>query len=142
MFLRQSFPGSFIHLPQFRAGFERLFLMRGGFPVPRADLLADIATENPVLKFVFIFLRQFTLGFNGMVRDAPACVEQTGCEDGTGRAGIDSTGAAPAEIVDLLLFVLQFQVSDDLADENEGADLWVDQAGILPDPAQAGFFSP
>lgn len=65
-----------------------------------ANFLANVAA---VEKFGFFddlgkFWGDFAFVFNGEVGDAEAGVDDTGCDDGAGRAGLDAFRAAAAGV--------------------------------------------
>ena len=70
---------------------------RGG--VPGADLLADVAAEDPVPHQLARRLRGSAPAvLDRPVADAAVAVEAVGLGEGAGRAGVQAAGAAPAEV--------------------------------------------
>jgi hypothetical protein len=74
---------------------------------------------------------------DGEIGDAASRVEHVGCHEGLGGAGVE-TGATAAAPVGEGLVDLERGRGQERADEEPGAELGVEQHGVLADPAQAG----
>src|SRR6516225_7444458 len=69
-----------------------------GLAVPRADFLANVATENPIAHWLAQLFDDRTAQLNGQIADAPPCVERTGAGEGVGWAGVQASGAGAAMV--------------------------------------------
>src|SRR5688572_26065018 len=105
--------------------------------VPGADFLADVAAigvrtnRRPVLD------RDRTLQLDREVRQAAPGVEDIRPDERPCRARFDAQGALAA-LIERRPVRRKGKVADDLGEEQPGAMLLVDQAGVLADPSQAG----
>ena len=77
---------------------------------------------------------------NGQVADAAPRVEHVGLDQRAGGAGFDAQGASAAAVGQRVAR-RQLQIGHQDAEEKIGAQLGVDQAGILGLPTQAGVFA-
>src|SRR5690606_8066817 len=68
------FPVFLLHLLEIRVGLKFRFLMRLRKSVPRANILADITSENPIFKFAPHPRGKFFFKFNGEIRNASRSV--------------------------------------------------------------------
>ncbi len=120
------------------AGLQVGLVAGRGVPVPGTDLLADVAAEDPVAHLRPELLGDRPLQLDGQVGDAAAGVQLPGAADGVGGAGLDAAGAAPAAI-GLEGFVRrQLQGGEQLAQQQPGAQLRVDEDRVLAEPADPG----
>ncbi len=67
-----------------------------GLAVPGADVLADVAAEDPAVESIGERLADRTLVLDRPVADAPPRVELVGTDEGVRRAGVEASGAGPA----------------------------------------------
>ena len=74
------------------------FVVGGGFAVPGADFLADVASEEAVLEEGGECGVLVAAKFDGLVGDAAAGVDDAWGDDGAGRAGVDAAGAGAAAV--------------------------------------------
>ena len=74
---------------------------------------------------------------DGEVGQALAGIESIGLGKGPGGTGLQTARAGPA-VVDGWLVVLQHEICDDLAEEEERSQPGINQAGVLAPPAQTG----
>ncbi len=86
------------HFKKAGQGFEIFLIVLSGFAVPRAYILADVATESPVLKFSGKFRTDLFLVFNGEIGYAPVCIDRTARQNGIGGTGPDATVTIAAEV--------------------------------------------
>src|SRR5690625_6502002 len=84
---------------------EIVKLSVGCFPVPRADILADVASENPILYHLFFIRADLLLELNRQIGDAFASIHTVGFGDRIGRACIDAPGAGSAANADGVITV-------------------------------------
>lgn len=75
--------------------------MGGGFAVPWAYFLADVASEEAVAEEGGEFGVLVAAEFDGLVGDAAAGVDDAWGDDGAGRAGVDAAGAGAAPVDNL-----------------------------------------
>ena len=106
-------------------------------PVPRAHVLADVAAEDVTAHPLARLLGDRTLHLDGQVADAPRRVEQVRRRQRTGRAGVQAGGAAPARVRPRRVG-RELEVGDDLAQEEPGPVLGVEEARVLAPRAEAG----
>ena len=106
--------------------------------VPRTDLLADVAAEDPVLHAGPQIGGDRPVVFDRKRADAPAGVEHTRLHEGAGRTGVEA-GRAGAAVVHLDWRVgREFEVGQQRRQKKETARAWVDQHRVLAEPAEAG----
>ena len=67
-------------------------------PVPRADVLADVAAEDVAPHAVPALLGDGALDLDGQVADAARGVEDVGGREGAGGTRVQAGGAAPAHV--------------------------------------------
>ena len=101
----QAFPARVVHVKECLFSFESCFLMREGKTVPWAYILAYVATEYPAVKTVFIFIRKLTFMFNAKIGYAFPGINNSGADDGLGRAGIHTALAIAAIIIHFRLII-------------------------------------
>ncbi len=77
---------------------EGLFFGFGGVVVPGADVLADVAAEDPVLHLGTQVGGDGLLELDGEVADAARSVEDVGLDKGVGWAGIEAGGTGAAVV--------------------------------------------
>ncbi len=105
--------------------------------VPRADVLADVAAENVASQTLAQRLGDRALELDRQVADAARGVEHVGRREGLRGAGVEARGAAAAH-VGAGRVGGHLEVGDELAQEEPGALLRVQQAGVLAERAEAG----
>src|SRR5690606_36439872 len=120
-----AFPGA-------ESGVSFLF----GFPVPRADDLADVAAPKAAAHGLPVLLGDHA-GHLGDVREAFVRVHPEGPLDGAGGAGPDAAVARAAGTA-YGRVGLQLDVGHYLGEEYVGAVARRVDAGVLPKPADAG----
>lgn len=106
------------------------------FPVPGANLLADIAPENLLPNRMAQVFRDVCAVFNGQVRDAAGCIDCPVGQDAAGWASFQAALTIAAMLSLKGLIGLNLQGGEDFSQEQPGTELRVDQAAILPDPSQ------
>src|SRR5690606_11264141 len=116
-------------------------MMWFGKPVPRTNILADIATENPVFKFTLYFFRNSFFKLYCIIADALASVYLIRFRNGIRRTGIHTPGTGAA-MVGLLIISRQLKVRDDFPDKKEAAVLPVDEVAVFAYPAKSAFLRP
>src|SRR5690625_4418779 len=79
---------------------EIVKLSIGCFSVPRADILADVASENPILNHLFFIRADLLLELNRQIGDAFASIHTVGFGDRICWACIDAPGAGSAMFAD------------------------------------------
>ncbi len=110
---------------------------RGSFAVPGADVLADVAAKDLVSHALAQFFGNGAALFDGEIRDAFVGVELVGRDNRVGRAGFDAASAGPAAVGRGKIW-REFERGDDHAEKKPRANLLIDDAGVLADPAHAG----
>ena len=106
--------------------------------VPRTDVLAHVAAEQPVAHVASVGLVELTGMLDGEVGDAAPRVEHARCDECAGWTGVE-TGAAGAAAIRLEGQVGgEIRVGQHDADEGERAPVGVDQHHVFPDPAEPG----
>jgi len=78
--------------------------------IPRADHLADVASENPVSDLFTQFNGDVILEFDGEIGDTSCCVECAIGEDAIGGTGFDTTCAGAAMVGNERWVGLEFKV--------------------------------
>ena len=113
-------------------------------PIPRANVLADVAPEDvPPDRFAQL-RRNRSAEFDGQIRDATPRVENVRLDDRAGRARVDTQAAVAAQVRDRRVGGAnrsrQVQRGDDHAEEKPRANFLVYQTRILREPAEPGVF--
>lgn len=104
-----------------------------------ADVLADIAAEDPVAELPAQVTVDPALVLDGVIADAQARIQDEGGGKGIGRAGLQAARTGPAHALAMgLVVIVEFQGTEDLADEEIAAAPRVDQHGIFADETHAG----
>ena len=116
--------------------FKRGITFRGE-PVPRADPLADIAAEDPVPHFVSQLNRDVFLELDRKKRNAAACIDGPVWKDAIGGTGFDTACARAAVVGHKGGVRLELEVKQDFGKQEIRAMLWMNETGILADPADA-----
>ncbi len=107
--------------------------------VPGAYQLAVVAAEDAIAHQRTQFERYGTVMLDGQVGDAAACIELIGTNEGVRRADIEAGPAAAAVIARRFAFVRrQRQIGVNLAEQEAGPGLAVEQQRVLADPAEPG----
>ena len=111
-----------------------------GFSIPRADVLADVAAEDLAADGGAEICGNASLLFDGEVRDAAGGIHLMRGDERVGGAGVDAAGAGAAAVgrdgKDCA--VGDGDRRDDDAEQKPGAELLINDAGVLADPADAG----
>src|SRR5690606_34221829 len=79
---------------------------------------------------------------DGPVRDTAGSVDLVGAVEGTGGAGVDAAGAGAAVVGAEGVVRREGDVHDEFADEEERAEVAVEEVGVLALPAGAGALRP
>src|SRR5690625_2112523 len=108
----------------------------GCFPVPRADILADVASENPILNHLFFIRADLLLELNRQIGDAFASIHTVGFGDRIGRACIDAPGAGSAVIADGSI-IDKGDINDHLSDKKPRAVLFVQDVAVFTHPSDS-----
>src|SRR5205823_11528146 len=105
--------------------------------IPRTHFLADVAAVYVRADGGTHCLGDVAAQLDREIRDAAIRVEDARRDDRTGRTRLEAQRARAAAIerreVDL-----ERQTANDHAEENPRSDLGIDDAGVLPDPPDAG----
>jgi hypothetical protein len=99
-------------------------------------LLADVASEDPVLHVRAQVFGNVAFVFDGEEGDAAARVEGAVGEDALGGAGVDAAGAGAAVIGGEGFVGFEFDAEQNFGKQECGASLRVDEHGVFADPAQ------
>jgi hypothetical protein len=115
-------------------------IVNGRSSIPGADVLADVAAEDLAADGGAEIFRDASLLLDGEVGDAARGVHLVRGDEGVGRAGIDAARAGAAAVGRDLEYdaFSDWNGRDDDAEQQPGAELLVDDAGVLADPADAG----
>src|SRR3954468_18942433 len=105
--------------------------------VPRTDFLADIAAVDARPDPGAVLGRDVATVLDRQVRNALGRVEDAGRDERVGRAGVEAERARAA-LIERRRIDRERQAADDLGQENPRAELWMNDAGVLADPAEAG----
>ena len=125
------------HREPLRAGGRRNLARRQQRGVPGAGVLAVVAPEDPVAELFLDRVGDRTAVLDRPVRQASARVEQSGCDERVGRARLETADAGAAPLGDRIVGG-DVQIRYDFGEEKERPELGVDQAAVLPDPAETG----
>ncbi len=106
--------------------------------VPGADVLADVAAEDPVAEPIGDRLVDRPFVLDGPVADTAAGVEPVRAVEGVGGTGVETprAGAAMSPIVGRVR--PQVRVHQQRPQHGEATQTTVNQHGVLADPAQPG----
>src|SRR6185369_15318269 len=99
--------------------------------VPRADLVADVAAEDPGADHLPRFRRERSAVLDGPVADAAVAVQAVRLREGAGGTGFEAAGAGPAEVREGDVR-RQVEREEKLAEEEPGAGFRMQQVGVLP----------
>jgi hypothetical protein len=113
-----------------RPGLESRSAVVKAAAVPRAHVLADVAAEDVAAHALAPLLRTRALHLDGEGADAACGVEDVGRDEGARGAGVEARGARAAQ-VGARRVRGQVEVGDDLAEEEPGAVLGVEEAAVL-----------
>src|SRR6266446_3369151 len=83
--------------------------------------------------------RNIAAQFDRRVRNAFPAVENIRLENGARRAGVDASRAGSAAIGNGCV-IRQLEIGKDAPQKQPGANLLINDAGIFPEPADAGVF--
>src|SRR5215510_7053393 len=106
--------------------------------IPRADLLTDITSEDPITDQRTQPSGDVVLQFNGKVGDAACSLNGPVGQDALGGASLNAACASPALIGNKRRIRFQFEIEKNLGQEEVRPVLRVDEAGVLADPAETG----
>ena len=109
----------------------------GRAAVPGTDILAVVAPEHAVSHCRAVLQGNSALQFDGMVGDAAARIDHVGFDDGVRGTGFETQGARAA-VIGCGPVRSQFDVEEDLPDQQPRSHALVDEVGVLPEPPQAG----
>ncbi len=116
-----------------------VFAGAGGIPIPRTHKLAIVAPEHAVADCAAKLDRDRRLVLDGEIRDAAIGVELTRCGDGTSWTDRHAGFAFAAQIAAAcpnLRINRQGKISEDFAKEEPRTGLFMEEQGVLTDPAQ------
>jgi len=116
---------------RFKVGF---FTERGEF-IPRANKLAVVTAVNPIPHFCSQSRIDGAFVFDGEIGDAAPCIKNEGRDKGASRAGVEEGGAGAAMLFTLGFRVHKRNVSVDFAEKKPRSCRFVDEHGVLRDPA-------
>ena len=94
---------------------RRLFICKSGIAlgresIPRADLLADVASKNPIADFIAQVNRDVVFEFNREIGDAAHRINRAVGQNAIGGAGGDATRACAAMIGDEWRIGFEFEI--------------------------------
>src|SRR5690625_6961813 len=112
---------------------EIVKLSVGCFPVPRADILADVASENPILYHLFFIRADLLLELNRQIGDAFASIHTVGFGDRIGRTCIDALGAGSA-VIDDGSIIEKGDINDHLSDNKPRVVHFVHVVAVITYP--------
>lgn len=119
---------------------RKIRCLRSG--IPRAYLLADIATKTPPVEhWPFLFGKRCLL-FNGQVRYAFAGINNMLGHNCPGGASIHAAGACPTPVRDFSFGCFNLRIDNKFSDKRKTAYSRVNQHAIFPYPSQPGFPGP
>src|SRR5262245_54889086 len=105
--------------------------------VPGADLLADVAAEEPVADARPPLIGNGASQLDGQITDAAARVEDAGGGEGIGGTGVEA-GSASAAVAGLEGRIRsQLDVQQQAGEEEVTAEVLVQEHGVLAEPAEA-----
>src|SRR3712207_1970592 len=105
--------------------------------VPRANILAGITTEHPVLETAFHSLGyQRIFQFDRVIRNALASIDPFVRPDRLGRAGIDTTPTGTTKIFCIRIVVLQFHIYNKRSNKKERAAVFCNKVAVPSNPAE------
>src|SRR5690348_6335009 len=105
--------------------------------IPRTNVLTDIAAVEPFPDRFMELPGNFIAMFDGQIRDATPSVYLVRRGDGAGRTRVD-TAATGAAAVDRGIIKREIQRGNDFAKQEPRPDVFIDHAGILSEPSDAG----
>src|SRR5687768_15088784 len=108
---------------------------RRGLPIPRTDLLADVAAEHPSCELAVQPGVEVAPVLDRQVRDTAARIENVRRDERLRRTGIEARAAGSTPVGHRCLGVEGGRRQDD-ADEEIRAQPLVEEIGVLPDPSQ------
>ena len=115
---------------------------RAGETVPRADLLAGVATVEAVTESGSLFGGDFSAVLDGEIGEAFSGVQMAWTFQCSCRAGFQATAATAATVLLWCVVMIRLEGSDDFSQEKERTFSGNNQVRVLPDPAQSGFPGP
>ena len=127
-----------LHRIHARAGLECRFRGRRRAAIPRARLLAGVATEEPIAARRPKLRRNRAAQLDREVADALPRIEAVWLDQCAGRTGIEARAARAATVGHTWLIVRHLFGAQQGSQEKPTAEPLVDQHGVLADPAQAG----
>src|SRR5262249_49778147 len=112
-------------------------LSEGRLAIPRTNILADIAPENPVAHTNAEIARYRTSQFNGQVTNAAPGVKLARARKCIRGAGVQTSCTGTTVLPVKRLIRLQLDIEQEGAKEKKGAQARMDQHGVLSEPSQA-----
>jgi hypothetical protein len=119
--------------PRKKAGFVAPFCKT----IPRADILAVVASEDSATYSWPELSRDETSQFNGEIRNAKTTVHDMGSNDGVGRTGRDAP-VAGAAVVPFATVWGKLDRYQDLAEKKPRAPLPGNEIRMFPEPSKTG----
>src|SRR5690606_39038205 len=110
-----------------------LVVADGRAPVPRTDVLADVAAEDARRQAVAPLFLYRTAHFDREIRQATRGVQLVGGDDGARATGVEAPRARAA-LIHTRQVGLKVKVRDDLPKEHPRPERRIDQAGVFPNP--------
>src|SRR6185436_2506258 len=99
--------------------------------------LADVAPVCVLANCVAMFLWDGSLQLDREIREASRGIEDTGIEESTRRARVQASCARTA-LIECRRIRAERQTADNLGQKNPGAEIFVDETCVLPDPSKPG----
>src|SRR6185437_7581418 len=109
--------------------------------VPRANVLTDVAAENPISQATAQLQGNGVLQFDRQVTDAFAAIEHVRLDERAGRTSIQACPASAAMICRMRRIVFKLDVSQQRGEEEPASCVFVEQERVLADPAEPGQLS-
>jgi len=109
--------------------------------IPGADCLAIIASEDPAMERIPDVRGKLSPVFDGPVADTAVTVEDSGSREGLSGAGFEATGTL-ATVIRMRGISRGLQRGQDDAQKGPGTEVFIDEKGIFPGPAQTCLLRP
>ncbi len=103
--------------------------------IPGANILADIAAEQPIADAGAKFVRNRLPQLDGQVTDASPRIEHISIDKRLRRAGIQTSSAGAAVVGFMRRVVFQLQVGQQCRQKEPTSHLFVQQQSVFADPA-------
>src|SRR5690606_2232303 len=101
------------------------------------NILANVAAEDAVAELFGEFLGNFALVLDGPVADALVRVEASGSHEGVCGAGVETGGAASAEIAGRSAVAFDADVEDEAAEQKPRSMFAVEHGGVFAAPPES-----